>query len=159
MKFWEYFFEPSVRPFSIFIGLVTGGIFTLLLGWEVGLFGGAVMVLLVALLIPIVSFVRDIPYKRIKKSLPKPFHLDCRVSFTVKNGIVGGYLILTDTTMVFLSLDHGKHRLELKRADVQSVKLESSTLMIFLNEKQFVRILSVSTEEIFAVMREQGWTN
>ena len=159
MKFWEYFFSPTVRPFSVIVGAVVGFILYLLFGWEMGLFGGAVATLLAALGIPLFEFARDIPYKRIKKTLPKPLHLDQRVNFTVKNGIVRGYMILTDSTLVFLSFDHGKHRLELKRADVKSVKLESNTICVFLNEKQFVRILSLSTEEIYEVLQQKGWVN
>ena len=61
--------------------------------------------------------------------------------------------------MIFLSLERGDHRLELSRNDVRSVVLsENMTISVYLNEKQFVRVISGACEELYEVLREHGWT-
>lgn len=158
MKFSDYFFAPGVRPLSVFMGMLAGGLTALFAGWQYGVLVGAGAAVLLSVLIPVTVYRADIPYTRLKQTLEQPFLFDERVRFTVPNGSVGGYFILTQKTMVFLSLERGNHRLELMREDVKSVMLgEDSSLSIFLNNTQFIRVLSAGCEEMFRILRENGW--
>ncbi|MBQ5833953.1 MAG: hypothetical protein IIW36_03985 [Clostridia bacterium] len=160
MKFSEYFFDTSVRVRAVLSGLMTGCLIGLLLeSWQYGVLAGAIVTLLYSLILPVLLYRADLPYLRLKDTLPKPFLIDARVRFTVKDGSVGGFFILTDRTMIFLSAERGNHRLELSRSDVKSViRNDDLTMSIFLNQTQFVRVMSVTTEEILQTLRENGWS-
>ena len=159
MKFSDYYLSSGSRTLSIFVGCIAAlfvGIFT---GWQIGLLVGCTVVILTSFVLPLVLFLQDRPYAAIKKTFKQPFLFDERVRFTVKDGTVGGFFLLTDESMIFLSLEHGDHRLELSRNDVRSVVLsENMTISVYLNEKQFVRVISGVCEELYEVLREQGWT-
>lgn len=160
MKFSEYFFDTSVRVRAVLSGLMTGCLIGLLLeSWQYGVLTGAIVTLLYSLILPVLLYRADLPYLRLKDTLPKPFLIDARVRFTVKDGSVGGFFILTDRTMIFLSAERGNHRLELSRSDVKSViRNDDLTMSIFLNQTQFVRVMSATTEEILQTLRENGWS-
>ena len=96
---------------------------------------------------------------RIKETLGTSFLLDERVRFTVQGGTVGGFFLLTDDRMIFLSLERGEHRLELTRGEVCSIiPEEHMTVRIYLNNTQFIRIISGVSEEICDVLQQNGWT-
>lgn len=159
MKYSDYYFAPGVRIRAILFGVLSGAIVWFLFGWQFGVLAGAVGALLHSFLLPLVLYREDLPYIRLKDTLPKPFLIDTRVRFTVKDGTVGGFFVLTEKSMIFLSLERGNHRLELSRQDVRSVKCnEDFTISIFLNDKQFVRVMSATTEEILEILRENGWS-
>lgn len=160
MKFSDYFFETGVRIRAVMSGLMTGSMIGLLLGnWQYGVLTGAIVTLLYSLILPVILYRADLPYLRLKDKLQKPFLIDARVRFTVKDGSVGGFFVLTDRAMIFLSLERGDHRLELSKTDVKSViRNDDMTISIFLNNTQFVRVMSATTEEIFQVLRENGWS-
>jgi hypothetical protein len=159
MKFSDYFFAPGVRPLSVITGVVIGGLTAILAGWQLGVFVGAIVVLLTALTLPVIACLQDLPYQKIKKTLKHPFLLDERVLFTVQNRSVGGYFILTESSMVLLSLEKGtQHRLELAKGDVKAIKLEDGdAISIFVSNTKFVRILSAASEELFSVLTANGW--
>ena len=110
MKFSDYFFAPGVRPLSVVIGLFAGGLTALFAGWRYGVLVGAIAAVLLSVLIPVMVYRADVPYTKLKQTLEQPFLFDERVRFTIQNGSVGGYFILTRKTMVFLSLEKGNHR-------------------------------------------------
>ena len=159
MKFSDYIFAPGVIPLSVLLGVLIGGLVGLFAGWQIGVLAGASAAVVISLLIPISLYREDAPYAKLKKTLRQPFLFDERVRFTVRGGSVSGYFILTEHSMVFLSLDRGVHRMELAREDVQSVILgEDFSLNIFLNNTHFIRVLSAAGAEMFRILRENGWS-
>lgn len=160
MKFSDYFFAPGVRPLSIVLGVLLGSTVGLFAGWQIGILSGASAAVLLSLVIPLAVYREDAPYAKLKKTLQQPFLFDERVRFTVRDGSVSGYFILTEHSMVFLSTDRGVHRMELAREDVKSVILgEDFSLSIFLNNTQFIRVLSAACAEMFRILRENGWAD
>ncbi len=159
MKFSDFFFSTAVRILSVIAGVVIGGLTAILKGWQLGLFVGAVAVFLTALALPVILYLRELPYQKIKKTIKHPFLLDERVLFTIQGGSIGGYFILTESSMIFLSLERGgQHRLELGREDVKAIKLENGeAISIFLSNTKFVRILSPAIETLFAELERNGW--
>ena len=158
MKFSDYLFNPAIRVISVLLGILVGGGTALFTGWTVGAFVGAVTVLVSAFVYPTVAYVRDLPYIRIKRKLPQPFLFDVRVSIVVKNGVVEGFFILTDSSMYFLAINEETHSLELSREDVKAVrKGENYSLHIFLNDTQLIRVRTPACEEIFKILAEKGW--
>ena len=158
MKFTDYLFAPGVRPISIGLGLMVGMGTAMLTDLTMGLFVGAIAVLVLSILIPLIVFLQEIPYNRQKKALPKPFLFDERVRFSVAGGAVSGYFILTEDRMIFLSMEKGDHRMELTRGDVKRICSEERFyLNIYLNEKNFVRVQTPVCEEMLRVLTEKGW--
>lgn len=158
MKFSDYFFAPGVRTISTIAGVLLGALTAIFAGWRYGVLVGAVTAILLSVIIPVFLYREEAPYTRLKETLAKPFLFDRRVRFTVRNGSMGGYFILTQNSMVFLSLEDGNHRLELAREDVKSVILdENSGISIFLNNTQFIRVLAPGCEEIYQILRDNGW--
>ena len=159
MKFSDYYFAPGVKLHSLILGLMAGSACGMLLNsWQYGVLAGAGVALITAVLHPLRAYLADRPYQKIKDTLKKPFLLDQRVYFTVKNGTVGGFFVLTEHSMVFLSLERGTHRLELQREDVKRVVLdEHMTLSIFMSETKFVRVISAGCEEMYNVLFDNGW--
>ena len=158
MKFKDFLFAPGVRPLSIGLGILVGSAVSLFTDLTFGAFVGAITVLTAAFVIPLIAFLGELPYNKMKKALQGPFLLDERVQFTSKNGNVSGHFILTDHRMIFLSLEKGKHRMELSREDVQSIRSdERYCIKIYLNEKEFVRVLTPISEEMLRVLTEKGW--
>lgn len=159
MKYSDYYFSTGVRIRAILFGVLSGAIVWFLLGWQWGVLFGAIGALLHSFILPLMLYREDLPYIRLKNTLPKPFLIDARVRFTVKDGTVGGFFVLTDHSMIFLSLERGNHRLELSRKDVRSViGNEDFTISIFLNDTQFIRVMSTATEEMLDILRQNGWS-
>ncbi len=158
MKFSEVFAAPFVRSFSIRIGLLVGLLTWIFAGWQYGVLVGAIAVLAISLLLPILFYLTFLPYKRMKKGIAGPFLFDEPVRFTVKKGTIGGFLVITEKTMVFLSGEAEAKQLELSREQVRRVTAgDNLTVDIYLNEKQYIRVFSGACEEIFSILREQGW--
>lgn len=155
----DYFRESAFRRVAIRRGLFFGavaGFFAQNIAY--GVLIGAGVALLVSILLPLIAYRRDLPYTRIKREMDPPFLIDVRVRFSVKSGTVGGYFLLKENSMIFLSLERGDFRLELGRGDVQSVVRDDAlTVSIYLNNKQFVRLISGACETVCDVLTEEGW--
>ncbi len=159
MKYIDYLLLPGSRTLSTIFGVLAGGVVALLGGWQLGVLVGASAAILLSLLLPYLAYREDIPYNKIKETLAHPFLFDERVRFTVAEGSVGGYFILTGKSLVLLSLENGSHRLELSREDVKKIVLdERRALRIYLNDTKFVQVLSAYSGEMFDVLSENGWT-
>ena len=159
MKFWDYFFEPGVKftaaVFGILIGVVTW-IFSGSL--QYALLAGAVLALITSITEPVKHYMMDRPYEKIKKAMQQTFLIDRRVRFTVRDGMVGGFFLLTEQKMVFLSLERGTHRLELAREDVKRVVLDHETVLsVFMTDQKFVRVVSVECEDFYQILTDNGW--
>ena len=158
MKFLDYFLSHGVRVISTIFGILVGAVVLVFGGWQYGVLVGAVVTLLTSLILPVVLYVEDRPYNKIKATLNQPFLIDERVRFTMRNGTVGGYFLLTKESMIFLSLEKGDHRLELSRRDVLSIsRSENISIQVFLDNKQYISMISGVSEEICEVLRENGW--
>ncbi len=159
MKLSDYFFSSGKRSSSLRLGIPVGiAAWLILRDWRYGLLFGAGATLLFSLILPLIAYRADLPYNRIKETLAQPFLFDERVRFTVQNGTVGGYFILTEQSMVLLSMERGTHQLELKREDIQSVALgENLCLNIFLPDNKFIRVISGVCYEMLEILRENGW--
>lgn len=159
MKFLDYYLSHGARVIATFIGVLAGiavGFFSGV--WQYGVIAGCITAILASFFVPLSLYRQDLPYLKIKETMKQPFLIDERVRFTVQGGTVGGYFILTESSIVFLSLERGDHRLELSREDVLSVVCnQNMTLNILLNNKQYVRVISDVCEEICEVLRENGW--
>ena len=160
LQFIDYFQAPGARVLAVVLGLLAGGVTYVFTTLTYALLVALCSTLLVALALPVVFYSLDAPYRRIKKTIPQPLLLDERVRFTVKGGkSLGGFFLLTEQSMIFLSVEGGDHRLELARADVKTVMLteEKYSVRIFLSDTQFVEVLSAVYREIFDVLRENNW--
>lgn len=158
MKFSEVFAASFIRSFSIRVGILIGLIASFFTGWKYGILIGATAVLAISLILPILFYFTFLPYKRMKKGISGPFLFDEPVRFTVKKGTVGGFLVITEKTLIFLSGEADTKRLELSRAEVRRViEGDGMTVDIYLNEKQYIRVFSGACEEILDILREQGW--
>ena len=158
MKFSNYFFAPNTRLTATVMGVLFGVPTAIFMGWPIGLISGACIAILASLVIPFMVYRADRPYEEIKKTLRRPFLFDERVRFTVVGGNVTGFFILTEESMVFLSLDKGNHHLELSRDDVSRVILNDHvSLHIYLDEKKFIQVTAAASEQMFRVLRENGW--
>ena len=164
MKFSNYFHSPVVKILSLIGGLFTGvavalyGIFTgAFVGWLWGVLIGAVTALVLSILIPLRFWSAAAPYRRIRESLPQPILLECPVRFSVPGGEVTGYLLLTGQSMVLLSFERGEQRMELSREDIRSIVLEEEGIRIFLNNTKFVSFSAINAEQIYQLLRREGW--
>lgn len=158
MKFSDYYLSPGARALSITAGVISGVLVCLFTGWKIATLVGAGITVLVSVILPLILYLQDRPYEKIKSTLAQPFLIDERVRFTVEGGSVGGFLILTDSQMILLSLERGDHRLELSRNEVQSIVLgENLTINIYLSNTRFIRVISGGSEELFDILRDNGW--
>ena len=158
MKFLDFYLSSGTRTMSTLIGTVAGLVTALFAGWEIGVIVGASVVIVASVVIPILLYREEKPYTKAKEAIKQPFLIDERVRFTVKDGTVGGYFLLTDDQLILLSLDKGEHRLELTRENVTSVILgDQITLNIFLNQKQYIRVISGVCHEMYDVLTREGW--
>ena len=106
----------------------------------------------------IILYFEERPYNKAKEDIKQPLLIDERVRFTVKEGTVGGYFLLTNEHLILLSLDKGEHRLELTRDSITSVILgDPITLNIFLGQKQYIRVISGVCNEMYDVLAREGW--
>ena len=158
MKFANYFFAPGVRMLATFFGLAVGGVAGLFAKWQYGVLAGAGVALFCSLVIPLLLWRADAPYRRVKATLKQPFLIDERVRFTVRNGTVGGFFILTEQSIILLSLERGDQRMEITREDVKSLSVESTTVRIFLDQTKYVGVISAFSEQIYEVLEREGWT-
>ena len=158
MKFSDYYLAPASRTVAAILGILTGFATGLFLGWQYGALIGCGTAILASVIVPWRVYLEERPYFRIKETIQGPFLIDKRVRFSIKGGSVGGYFILTQESMIFLSLDKGEHRLEFSRKDVSYVAIGNDmTIRVYLNEKQFVRIVSDMIDEMGDVLRANGW--
>ncbi len=158
VKFSNYYLSSGSRILSLGIGLFVGGLVGLFLGIRYGLLVGAGVTILSSFLLPLWLYLVDKPYDKLKAEIGGPFLFDERVRFTVKSGSMKGFFILTENQMTFLSLDHGKHCVKLSKDEVRSVTLDDEGLLnVFLNETQYIRVMSGVSEELFEIIRENGW--
>ncbi len=166
MRLSYYYHSPVSRVLATLLGIMIGssvalvGLFTgRFVGWIWGLLTGAGGALVLSFLIPIVLWRSDAPYRRIKETIKPPLLLDKPVRFTVRGGSLSGFLILTKESLVLLSLERGDHRMELSKTDVKSMVMDETetSIRIFLNDKQYIRIFSASCQEIFETFRQEGW--
>ena len=86
LRFADYFQSSGVRVLSVLLGLIAGGGVALLLSWQIGILVGASVTLLLSLILPISFYRADVPYRKIKETLTRPFLIDERVRFTVHGG-------------------------------------------------------------------------
>jgi len=158
MKFSEFFTAPFIRSFAIRIGIFIGILTTLFSGWKMGILIRAVSVLVISLILPVLFYFAFLPYVRMKQKFARPFLFDEPVRFTVKKGTVGGFFIITEKTLVFLSKECTSQTLELSRDEVKSVSLgKDLTVDIYLNNTQFIRVFSGACDEIMEILRTNGW--
>lgn len=161
MKLGDFFRLPQVRILSVIFGMFCGFPLLFIVDWKYAVLVGASATLLTSLILPLVLYREEKAYRKIKSRLPQPFVLDERVRFTIKDGSIGGYLVLTDSSLILLSLEKGTHRLELKRSQIQKIVVgnEMTTISIYLNNTQFVQVFSTACEEMHRVLLENGWGN
>ncbi len=158
MKYSDYFLSPATRRIATCMGLVVGTLTGLVSRWEYGLIGGVGIAILTTAVLPLVLYLQNLPFEQLKAKLKGPFLFDEQVLFLSPKGALGGYFILTDGTMVLMTRGRKKTCMELTREDVRSVRLEDeTTLRVFLNETQYIRILFGAAEEIFESLASQGW--
>jgi hypothetical protein len=160
LRFIDYFQAPGARTLAVALGAVSALTVSLFTGWQLALLIGASVALLVSLIPPLILYLMDLPYQRIKKTILSPLLVDERVRFTVKGGkTLGGFFVLTEQSMIFLSLEDGDHRLELTRGDVKTVILQEDrySIRIFLNDTQFIEVLSGVYMELYDVLLENHW--
>lgn len=158
MNFSQAFTSPAVRAFSIRIGIMAGLITALFAGWKYGVLVGAIATLAIALILPLLFYLAFLPYQRMKKEIRGEFLFDEPVRYTVKKRTVGGFLVITESAMVFLSGETAAKRLEVSRDQVLRVIAgEQLTVDVYLNEKQYIRVSSEAYEEILDILQKQGW--
>ena len=158
MKFTEFLCAPFIRSLAIRIGIFVGLGTAFAANWQYGILVGAIAVLLISLALPILFYFKFLPYKKMKQKIGGTFLLDVPVRFTVKKGTVGGFFILTERSMVFLSRECTTTSLELSHDDVKRVSMgQNMTINIYLNNTQFIRVFTGSGEEMLDVLRRQGW--
>ena len=158
MKFSEFFTAPFIRSFALRIGVFIGLVTTLFTGWKIGVLVGAVSVLLISLILPVFFYFAFLPYMQMKQKYKRPFLFDEPVRFTVKKGSVGGFFIITEKTLVFLSRECTSQVLELSRDEVKSVILgKDLTVNIYLSNTRFIKVFSGACDEIMEILRTNGW--
>lgn len=161
MKFSEFFSAPSIRATAIRFGVIVGVIMALFtdIDWRYAVITGAVVALLASVLLPLIMYIKLLPYKRFKESLGRPILLDAPVRFLAKRGMVGGFFLLTESNMVLLSDEKEKPALELSQKDVQSIAMgeDVGVIDIYLDQKQFIRFVCAIDEELVELLAEHGW--
>ena len=158
IRFSNYYLSSGSRILSLAIVLFAGGISSLLVGLKMGILLGAGVTILFSFVLPLWLYLVDKPYDKLKAELSEPFLFDERVRFTVKDGSMKGFFVLTKNHMVFLSLDRGKHCVKLRRDEVRSVILDAEGLLnVFLSETQYIRVISDVSDELFEIIRDNGW--
>ena len=161
MKFSEFFTAPTLRATAVRMGIIVGAIMAMFtnIDWRYAVLIGAVVALLASVLLPLIMYIKLLPYKRFKESLGRTILLDAPVRFLAKRGMVGGFFLLTENNMVLLSDEKEKPALELSQKDVQSVALgeDVGVVDIYLDQKQFIRFVCAIDEELVEALAEHGW--
>ena len=159
MKLSEYFRLPHVRIIATVIGILCAVPLLLFFDWRYAVLVGAGVTLLTSLVMPILLYREDRGYQKIKKTMEQPFIIDERVRFTIQNGSIGGYFLLTEKSLILLSLEKGKHRLELERSQIEKIVVgeEQISLRIYINKTQFIQVFSGACQEMYRILLENGW--
>ncbi len=158
MKLSQFFTLPGIRAFSVRTGIIVGIAVCIFSNWRFGVLIGAVVTLLSSLILPFVFYIKLLPYAKLKKNFPQPFLFDEPVRFTVKKGTVGGFFILTEKSMIFLSKECSNSTVELTRDKVRAVSLgKNFTIEIQIGNTQFIRVFSGACEELIEILRTNGW--
>ncbi len=159
MKFSDFFFSPAKRRLSILFGIIAFVIGLLFTTPQIALLVGAATTLVSSVLLPVMTYAEMRPYEKIRKTIQQPFLTEQRVRFTVKDGTVGGFMILTESSVYFLSMEKGRHVLELTRKDITALKLdEDYSIRFFINNNQYVRVLTARSQELYQLLLQQGWS-
>ena len=161
MKFSEFFTAPTVRSTAIRFGVIVGGglaVFTNI-DWRYAVIIGAAVAILASVLLPLIMYIKLLPYKRYKESLGRRVLIDAPVRFLAKRGMVGGFFLLTESNLVLLSDEKEKPALELTQKDVNSIALgeDVGVIDIYLDQKQFIRFVSAIDEEIVEMLAQHCW--
>ena len=161
MKFSEFFTAPTMHSTAIRFGVIVAAILAIFtdMDWRYAVITGAAVALLTSVLLPLVMYIKLLPYKKFKESLGRPVLIDSPVRFLAKRGMVGGFFMLTESNLVLLSEEKEKPALELSQKDVASIALadEVGVIDIYLDQKQFIRFVSAIDEEIVEALAEHGW--
>ena len=159
MKLFDYFRLPHVRILSVIFGVFCGAPVLLFFDWRYAVLIGASVTLLSSLIMPLILYREDRGYQRIKQEIKQPFFLDERVRFTIEQGSIGGYLVLTESSLILLSTEKGKHRLELTRSQISRIVVgeERISLRIYVSNTQFIQVFSGACQEMYRVLLEKGW--
>ena len=158
MKFSDFFRNSRLRFLSIVFGILTGLPLLFFVPWQVSFLVGAATTLISSIALPIAAYREERAYQKIKDTIKEPLLFDERVSFTVKNGAIGGHLLLTDKSIILLSLEKGSHRLELTRTQVKRIVVgDEMTISIFISNTQFIQIFSGACEELSRTLFDNGW--
>ena len=161
MKFSEFFTSPTVRSTAIRFGVIAGSILAIFtnIDWRYAVIIGAAIAILASVLLPLIMYIKLLPYKRYKESLGRRVLIDSPVRFWGKRGMVGGFFLLTESNLVLLSDEKEKPALELTQKDVNSIALgeDVGVIDIYLDQKQFIRFVSAIDEEIVEMLAKHGW--
>ena len=161
MKFSEFFTSPMVRSTAIRFGVIVGAILAIFtnIDWRYAVIIGAAVAILASVLLPLIMYIKLLPYKRYKESLGRRVLIDSPVRFLAKRGMVGGFFLLTESNLVLLSDEKEKPALELTQKDVNSIALgeDVGVVDIYLDQKQFIRFDSAIDEEIVEMLAKHGW--
>ena len=159
MKLFDYFRLPHLRILSVVFGIFCAGPLLLFFDWRYAVLIGASVTLLASLIMPLLLYREDRGYQLIKKDIQKPFFIDERVRFTIAQGSIGGYLVLTDSNLILLSTEKGKHRLVLTRAQISKIVVgeEQVSLRIYISNTQFIQVFSGACQEMYRILSEKGW--
>ena len=159
MSFFECFRLPRVRFLSVVFGLMMGLPLLFLSTWQYAALVGLSSTLLCSIVLPMLIYREERAYKKIKDTIGKSFLIDERVSCTIKNGAIGGFLILTDKNLILLSLEKGKHRLELSRNQIKKIVVgqQMTTISIYISNTQFIQVFSLSCQEMYRTLLDNGW--
>ena len=159
MKFSDYFRLPYVRVAATVVGVLCAAPLLLFFDWRYAVLVGAVLTLLTSLILPLLLYRDDRRYQKIKQTMEQPFIIDERVRFTVKNGSLGGYFLLTSKHLILISLEKGKHLLELERSQIEKIVVgdEQISIRIYLNKTQFIQVYSGVCQEMYQTLLENGW--
>lgn len=159
MKFSDCFFSAAKRRVSVLFGAIAFALSLLFTTPQGALLAGAVTTLVSSVLLPVMTYAELRPYDKIRKTIPQPFLTEQRVRFTINGGTVGGFLILTESAVYFLSTEKGKHVLELKRKDIAALRLEEDlSIRFFINDHQYVQVLTAKAQELYRLLQQQGWS-
>lgn len=158
MKFSDFFQNPRFRILSLVFGTLTALPLLIFLPWQLAFCAGAAVMLISSVALPIAAYREELAYQKIKDTIKAPFLFDERVHFTVKNGAIGGRLILTESSLILLSMEKGRHLLELNRAQVKRVVVDDGmTISIFISNTQFIQVFSGAYEELSRMLFDNGW--
>ena len=158
IRFSNYYLAPGSRMLSIAIGLILGGLGGLFFGVSMGILIACGIAILSSFLLPLTLYLADRPYVKLKEGVKGPYLVDERVRFTIKDGSMGGFFILTETQMAFLSIEKGEHMIQLSKENVRSITMsERGVIQVFLNDTQYIGIITGASEELFEIIRDNGW--